>query len=84
MYTDIAAATRQSLNNIATILAAASCSMNKVVKTTVFLSDLNNFTGMNQAYGEFFATNAPARSTIEVAALPKGAVVEIEAIAIVD
>jgi 2-iminobutanoate/2-iminopropanoate deaminase len=84
MHTDIAVATRQSLHNVAAILAAANCSIDKIAKTTVFLSDLRNFPEMNQAYSEFFAANAPARSTIEVAALPKGAIVEIEAIAIAD
>ena len=56
--------------------------MDQVVKTTVFLSDLKNFTAMNEVYSEFFKTNPPARSTVQVAALPKGAVVEIEAIAL--
>lgn len=82
LYTDIAAATRQSLKNVASILAAAGCSMDHVVKTTVFLSDLKYFPEMNQVYSEFFGGNTPARSTIEVGALPKGAIVEIEAIAV--
>lgn len=83
MFTDIAAATKQSLENIAAILAASNCSMDKVVKTTVFLSDLKNFSAMNEVYGTYFSKKAPARSTIEVA-LPKNAVVEIEAIATLD
>ena len=82
LLTEIAAATRQSLTNLAAVLAAGGCTMNQVVKTTVFLSDLNNFTAMNEVYSEFFKTNPPARSTVQVAALPKGAVVEIEAIAV--
>lgn len=82
LLTDIAAATRQSLANLAAVLAAGGCTMDKVVKTTVFLSDLQNFAAMNAVYAEFFKTNPPARSTVQVAALPKGAVVEIEAIAI--
>ena len=82
LLTEIAAATRQSLTNLAAVLAAGGCTMDQVVKTTVFLSDLKNFTAMNEVYSEFFKTNPPARSTVQVAALPKGAVVEIEAIAI--
>ncbi len=82
LLTDIAAATRQSLTNLAAVLAAGGCTMDQVVKTTVFLSDLKYFVAMNEVYSEFFKTNPPARSTVQVAALPKGAVVEIEAIAI--
>lgn len=82
LLTEIAAATRQSLTNLAAVLAAGGCTIDQVVKTTVFLSDLKNFTAMNEVYSEFFKTNPPARSTVQVAALPKGAVVEIEAIAV--
>ena len=82
LLTEIAAATRQSLTNLAAVLAAGGCAMDQVVKTTVFLSDLKDFVAMNVVYSEFFKTNPPARSTVQVAALPKGAVVEIEAIAI--
>ena len=82
LLTEIAAATRQSLTNLAAVLAAGGYTMDQVVKTTVFLSDLKNFTAMNEVYSEFFKTNPPARSTVQVAALPKGAVVEIEAIAV--
>lgn len=82
LLTDIAAAIRQSLSNLSAVLQAAGCSMDQVVKTTVFLSDLKNFTAMNEVYSEFFTVNPPARSTVEVAGLPKGAVVEIEAIAV--
>ena len=82
LLTEIAAATRQSLTNLAAVLADGGCTMDQVVKTTVFLSDLKNFTAMNEVYSEFFKTNPPARSTVQVAALPKGAVVEIEAIAV--
>lgn len=82
LLTEIAAATRQSLTNLAAVLAAGGCTMDQVVKTTVFLSDLKDFVAMNEVYSEFFKTNPPARSTVQVAALPKGAVVEIEAIAI--
>ena len=84
LVTDIAAATKQSLTNLAAVLQAAGCSMDQVVKTTVFLSDLKNFAAMNEVYAEFFKVNPPARSTVEVGALPKGAVVEIEAIAVID
>lgn len=84
LVTDIAAATKQSLTNLAAVLKAAGCSMDQVVKTTVFLSDLKNFAAMNEVYAEFFKVNPPARSTVEVGALPKGAVVEIEAIAVID
>jgi 2-iminobutanoate/2-iminopropanoate deaminase len=84
LVTDIAAATKQSLANLAAVLQAAGASMEQVVKTTVFLSDLKNFAAMNEVYAEFFKTNLPARSTVEVGALPKGAVVEIEAIAVLD
>lgn len=84
LQADIATATRQSLENIAAILASANSSMDKIIKTTVFMTDLKNFPIMNQAYAEFFPNEAPARSTIEVAALPKGAKLEIEAIALVE
>ena len=84
LVTDIAAATKQSLTNLAAVLQAAGCSMDQVVKTTVFLSDLKNFAAMNEVYAGFFKVNPPARSTVEVGALPKGAVVEIEAIAVID
>lgn len=82
LLTEIAAATRQCLTNLAAVLAAGGCGLEKVVKTTVFMSDLQNFAAMNAVYAEFFKTNPPARSTVQVAALPKGAVVEIEAIAV--
>ncbi len=75
--------TRQSLTNVKAVLEAAGSSMDKVMKTTVFLSDMNNFGAMNKVYAEFFTEGSyPARSAIEVARLPKDALVEIEAIAI--
>ncbi|MDO4521963.1 MAG: RidA family protein [Eubacteriales bacterium] len=78
----IEAQTRQSLTNIKAILAENNCTMEHVVKTTVFLSDMNNFTAMNNVYAEFFqADTAPARSAVEVARLPKDVLVEIEVIA---
>jgi 2-iminobutanoate/2-iminopropanoate deaminase len=76
--------TRQALQNIQAILEQAGSSLTLVVKTTVFLRDMAEFTRMNQIYAGFFQQEPPARSTIQVAALPKGAAVEIEAIALVE
>ena len=75
--------TRQTLTNIQHILEAGGTTLGKVIKTTVFLLDMNDFSRMNAIYAEFFKENPPARSTVQVAALPKGAAVEIEAIALV-
>ena len=75
--------TRQVLRNIATVLEAAGSSLGKVVKTTVFLKDTGDFKAMNGVYAEFFAKGPPARSTVEVANLALGALVEIDAIAVV-
>ena len=75
--------TRQSLTNVKAILAEAGLTMDNVVKTTVFLSDMNNFAAMNGVYAQFFSEgNYPARSAVEVARLPKDALVEIEVIAV--
>jgi 2-iminobutanoate/2-iminopropanoate deaminase len=79
----ITAETRQALKNIKAILTAAGSDLDQVIKTTVFLKDLNDFAAMNAVYAEFFPKNAPARSTIQVARLPKDGLVEIEAIALV-
>ena len=79
---DIQAQTRQSLKNVQAILEAAGTSLAKVVKTTVFLVDMGQFKAMNQVYAEFFPGTPPARSAIQVGALPLGAQVEIEAIAV--
>jgi 2-iminobutanoate/2-iminopropanoate deaminase len=79
----IAAETRQALKNVQAILTAAGSDMEQVIKTTVFLKDLNDFAAMNAVYAEFFPKNPPARSTIQVARLPKDGLVEIEAIALV-
>lgn len=76
--------TRQALTNIQRILEEAGSSLHWVVKTTVFLSDMNEFARMNAVYAEFFKENPPARSTVQVAALPKNGDVEIEAIALVN
>lgn len=76
------AETRQALTNMKHILSAKRLSMDNVVRTTVYLVDLNDFAAMNAVYAEFFAHPAPARTTIQVAALPKGGRVEIDAIAV--
>ena len=73
--------TRQSLTNMKAILEEAGTSMANVVKTTVFLADINDFAAMNEVYAEFFAAPFPARSAVAVKTLPKGALVEIECIA---
>jgi 2-iminobutanoate/2-iminopropanoate deaminase len=79
---DASAQARQVLENLGEVLEAGGSSYAHVVKTTVFLTDLNDFAAMNSVYSEFFPDAPPARSTIQVAALPKGAKVEIEAIAL--
>jgi len=79
---DIVVQTIQVLENIKALLAAAGMGLADVVKTTVFLADMGGFAEMNRVYAEYFPHNPPARSTIQVAALPKGAAIEIEAIAI--
>lgn len=73
--------TRQSLTNIKAILEETGLSMNNVVKTTVFLADMNDFADMNSVYAEFFSKPYPARSAVAVKTLPKGALVEIEVVA---
>ena len=78
---DVAAQTRQSLTNIKNILAAEGMDMSRVVKTTVMLKDIADFSAMNEAYAEFFTAPYPARAAYEVAALPRGARVEIECVA---
>jgi 2-iminobutanoate/2-iminopropanoate deaminase len=78
----IEAETRQALTNLKHILEAAGCGLEHVVKTTVFLQDMADFARMNAVYAEFFPQRPPARTTVAVAALPKGARVEIEAIAV--
>jgi 2-iminobutanoate/2-iminopropanoate deaminase len=79
----IAAQTRQSLTNVKAILAAAGTDLDHVLKTTVFLKDMNDFAAMNEVYATFFTEGSfPARSAVEVARLPKDALVEIEVIAV--
>jgi 2-iminobutanoate/2-iminopropanoate deaminase len=80
---DIKAQTRQALKNVQAILEEAGASCASVVKTTVFLKDMNEFGSMNEVYAEFFNNQPPARSTVEVARLPRDVKVEIEAIAVV-
>ena len=79
----IEAETRQALLNLQRILEEAGGSLDNVVKTTVFLRDINDFGRMNGVYGEYFTKNYPARSAVQVAALPRGVAVEIEAIAVI-
>jgi 2-iminobutanoate/2-iminopropanoate deaminase len=81
---DIKRATAQSLDNVKAILAEAGTTLDKVVKTLVFLKDMNDFADMNEVYTQYFSTNPPARSCVQAGKLPKDALVEIEVIAIVD
>jgi 2-iminobutanoate/2-iminopropanoate deaminase len=76
--------TRQSLENLKAILTASGTSLNNVLKTTVFLKNMDNFNAMNGVYKEYFPNDPPARSTIEVARIPRDSMVEIEAIAAVN
>jgi 2-iminobutanoate/2-iminopropanoate deaminase len=79
----IAAQTRQALTNIQNVLAEAGCTMDDVVSTCVYMTDLGEFPTMNAVYGEFFTKNPPARTTVGAAALPKGGAVEIACVAVV-
>ncbi len=78
----IEAETRQTIENLKTILEAAGSSLEKVIKTTVYLKNMSDFAAMNAVYAEYFGVESPARTTIQAAALPKNAMVEIDAIAI--
>jgi 2-iminobutanoate/2-iminopropanoate deaminase len=80
---DIKSQTRQALENVKTILEAGGSSLSNTVKTAVFLKDMNEFGAMNEVYSEYFRESPPARSTVEVARLPKDARVEIEAVGLV-
>ncbi|MCS7079902.1 MAG: RidA family protein [Chloracidobacterium sp.] len=80
---DVATQTRQVLKNLAAVVRAAGGDLSHVVKTTVFLKDLNDFQAMNEVYATFFPSEPPARSTVEVARLPKDVRVEIECIAVI-
>jgi 2-iminobutanoate/2-iminopropanoate deaminase len=81
---DVAAQTERVLQNITGILDAAGTSLSRVVKTTVFLKSMNDFAAMNEVYGRHFSLEPPARSTVEVARLPKDVLVEIDVIALAD
>jgi len=81
---DVKAQTKQVLENLKTILGASGSSLDNVVKTTVYMTDLKQFVSMNETYEKFFGNNPPARATVEVARLPKDVAVEIEAIGVVD
>lgn len=80
---DIKTQTRQVLKNLKEVLEAGGSSLYQVVKTTVYLSNIQNFTEFNEAYAEFFKENPPARATVESLHLPKGVMVEIECVAVV-
>lgn len=84
LRTGIAAQTRQVLTNLQAVLETAGSSLNQVVKSTIFLQDMADFATVNRIYGSSFTTAPPARSTVQVAALPLGALVEIEAIALTE
>ncbi|MBC5799847.1 MAG: RidA family protein [Candidatus Eremiobacteraeota bacterium] len=78
---DVAAQTRRVMENVRAVLAAASATFANVAKTTIYLIDMNDFAAVNDVYGSYFSESRPARSTVAVAALPRGARVEIEVIA---
>ena len=79
----VQAQTRQALSNLQAILKAAGSSLSNVIKTTVFLQNIGDFKAMNEVYAEFFPADPPARSAVQVAALPLGGLVEIEAVAVI-
>ena len=81
---DVAVQTERVLENLKAVLEAAGSSLEKVLKTTVFLNDMGEFTKMNEVYGRYFNTSLPARATVEVARLPRDVRVEIDAIAAID
>ncbi|WP_407313441.1 RidA family protein [Desulfosporosinus sp. SB140] len=84
LVADIEGATKQSLDNVKAILESSGSSMDNVVKTVVFLRDMNDFAAMNAVYATYFSSNPPARSAVQVARLPKDAIIEIEAIALAE
>ena len=79
---DVAAQTKRVLDNLSAVLKAGSCDLNDVVKTTIYLKDMNDFGKVNEVYNEYFGTSLPARSTVEVSRLPKDVLVEIDCIAL--
>ena len=80
----VAEQTEQVLKNLKAVFEAAGIRLDQIVKTTVFLADMNDFTAMNEVYGKYFAENPPARATVQAARLPRDAKVEIEAIAVTE
>ncbi|MCU1290295.1 MAG: Endoribonuclease [Acidobacteria bacterium] len=80
---DVAEQTEQVLKNLSAVLEAAGTGLEKVVKTTVFLADMNDFAAMNEVYAKFFDANKPARATVQAARLPRDARVEIECVAVI-
>src|SRR2546421_12206089 len=80
----VAEQTEQVMRNLAAVLQAAGSGLDRIIKTTVFLADMNDFAAMNEVYGRFFKENPPARATVQAARLPRDARVEIEAIAFVE
>ncbi|MDR3543829.1 MAG: RidA family protein [Desulfosporosinus sp.] len=82
LVADIEGATRQSLDNVKAILESAGATLDKIIKTVVFLRDMNDFAAMNAVYATYFPNDPPARSAVQVARLPKDAILEIEAIAL--
>ena len=80
---DVAAQTARVMENIQAVLEAAGASLQTVVRTTVFLTDMNDFNAMNEVYGRYFGDHKPARSTVQVAKLPKDARVEIDTVAVI-
>jgi 2-iminobutanoate/2-iminopropanoate deaminase len=81
---DIKAQAEQVMENVGAILEAAGSSYDKIVKTTIFLTDMGDFAAVNEVYGKYFSENPPARATIAVAQLPRSAAVEVEAVALCD
>lgn len=79
---DVAAQTKQVLDNLSAVLEESGSNLNSVVKTTIFISDMNDFPIINEVYGEYFNEHLPARSCVEVSRLPKDVKVEIEAVAL--
>ncbi len=80
---DVKAQTEQAMENLKSVIEAGGSDLNHVVKTTLYIKDMNDFQTINEVYGSYFKDNYPARSCVEVSALPKGAIIEIEAIAVV-
>lgn len=84
LETDIKKATKRSMENVKAILAEAGTTLDNIIKTTIFLKNMDDFAAVNEIYGSYFKENPPSRSCVEVARLPKDAVIEIEAIATIE